>query len=162
MEKEIEELREKLKREETISIPGEWPLSAHNFKRDNISDRFLEGLKGGRVLGIRCQMCGLVYVPPKLLCGKCYSEIDIGRDENWIEVSDRGVITSFTMSDSLVVATVKLDGADTAFLAPIEGVSPEDILAEKIDLVGMHVRAVWADEPMGALSDIAHFEPIEE
>lgn len=162
---EKEKLRDKLdklKKEETISIPGGWPLSSHNFKRDNISDRFLERLKDKRIFGIRCQMCGLVYVPPKLICGKCHSEIDIGRDENWIEVSDRGVITSFTMSDSLITATVKLDGADTIFLAPIRGVNPEDILAEKIDLVGMRIQAIWVDDPQGRLDDMEYFRPIEE
>jgi hypothetical protein len=90
MEGKVEELIEKLKKEKTISIPGKWPLGSYTFKRDDIMDEFLEGLKNKRVLGIRCQMCGLVYVPPKLVCGKCHSEIDIGRDENWIEVSDRG------------------------------------------------------------------------
>lgn len=157
MEKDVERLEE-IKKEVTISIPGEWPLVSHNFKRDNITERFLEGLKNGRVFGVTCRMCGKVYVPPKLICGKCHTEIDIGKEENWIEVSDRGIVTSFTMSGELITATVKLDGADTTFLASIKNVDPQDILTEKINLVGMRIRAVWADEPAGQLSDIDHFE----
>jgi uncharacterized OB-fold protein len=52
-------------------------------------------------------------------------------------------------------ALIQLDAVDTHFLTELKEVSEGEIS------VGMRVKAVWVDEPQGALSDIAHFVPAE-
>jgi uncharacterized OB-fold protein len=53
-----------------------------------------------------------------------------------------------------VSAQIKLEGADTWLGGTIEGIDWHDVK------IGMKVKAVWADNPEGKLSDIDHFEPI--
>ena len=149
---------EKKEREETISIPGEWPLSAYTYKADKVMDRYLESLKNKRVVGVKCPGCGIIYVPPKPLCERCHTKLRIDRTEDWVEVSDEGIVMSFTVTDDTLSIIVKLDGADTAFPSDLRGVKLEEV---GINIIGMRVRVVWADEPKGEMGDIAYFEPIE-
>jgi len=144
-----------MEKKETISIPGEWPLSSYTFKADKVMDRFLDGLKDKRILGIKCPGCGIIYVPPKLLCGRCHSQLRIDRAEDWVPVSDKGTVITFTVGDDTITIVVKLDGTDTIFLSSLGGIKLEDVK------VGMHVQAVWAEEPRGELSDIAYFKPLD-
>jgi len=48
-------------------------------------------LRQNKLLGLRCQQCGAVTIPPQMVCGKCASStMDI------VELSGRGKIQSFT------------------------------------------------------------------
>lgn len=50
-----------------------------------------EALKQNRLLGLRCQECGAITVPPKMVCGKCASlDLDI------VELKGQGKIQTFT------------------------------------------------------------------
>lgn len=50
-----------------------------------------EALKQNRLLGLRCQECGAITVPPKMACGKCASlDLDI------VELKGQGKIQTFT------------------------------------------------------------------
>ncbi len=50
-----------------------------------------ESLKQNKLLGLRCQECGAITVPPKMVCGKCASPaLDI------VELSGKGEIQTFT------------------------------------------------------------------
>ena len=147
---------EKKEREETISIPGEWPLNAYTFKADKVMDRYLEGLKNKRVLGVKCPGCGIIYVPPKPYCGRCHTKLMIDRTEYWVEVSDKGTVQAFSIAEDSTVIAVQLDGADTNFPTVLGEAKPEDVK------VGMRVQAVWVDEPVGRIDDMAYFKPIEE
>jgi uncharacterized OB-fold protein len=50
-----------------------------------------EALKQNQLLGLRCQECGAITVPPKMVCGKCASpDLDI------IELKGQGEIQTFT------------------------------------------------------------------
>ena len=50
-----------------------------------------EALKQNKLLGLSCQECGAITVPPKMVCGKCASPaLDI------IELSGKGEIQTFT------------------------------------------------------------------
>ena len=55
-----------------------------------------------------------------------------------------------------VIALIKLDGADSWFVSGVQGTAWEDFK------VGMRVKAVWIDEPVGSMTDIDHFEVIPE
>ena len=108
--------------------------------------RFAEALVDGRILGQRCSSCGRVYVPPKGYCPLCV--VLLGADDD-VEVSDRGVVTGFTIvapvryygqtkTEPFVYASVLLDGASgTLGGQDVTGVPTDEVRA------GMRVRAVW-------------------
>jgi uncharacterized OB-fold protein len=43
-------------------------------------ESFLRGLIDGKILGARCENCGITYLPPKMYCTNCFREITIFTD----------------------------------------------------------------------------------
>ncbi|MGZ4153893.1 MAG: Zn-ribbon domain-containing OB-fold protein, partial [Actinomycetota bacterium] len=54
--------------------------------------RFLDGLKGGRILARECRQCGRVLVPPRMFCERCFRPTDA-----WVEVPDTGTVQTFSI-----------------------------------------------------------------
>lgn len=53
--------------------------------------QYSEGLKANKLLGLKCQACGAITAPPKMVCQKCASpNLEI------VELSGKGKIQSFT------------------------------------------------------------------
>ena len=53
--------------------------------------QYNEALKENKLLGLRCNQCGAITVPPKIVCGECASaDIDV------VELSGKGEIQTFT------------------------------------------------------------------
>ncbi|MCA9572849.1 MAG: OB-fold domain-containing protein, partial [Myxococcales bacterium] len=81
--------------------------------------------------------------------------------DDWVEVADTGVITGFTwvtrarpgqpLPVPFAWAFVQLDGAGVPFVHAVQAPS------EAALSVGARVRAVWAEERVGAITDIACF-----
>lgn len=44
-----------------------------------------------RLMGCRCTKCGARFVPPKPMCGSCYST-----ELEWVEMSGKGRLAAFT------------------------------------------------------------------
>lgn len=124
-------------------------------------ERFLSGLREGRIEALRCDGCRRVYLPPRPFCGPCRRRMD-----SWVDVRDEGLLQAWTIMHAPVLDSrtgrprplpyamglVLLDGADTTinhYLAGTDGAR----LA-----VGQRLRAVWRDDRQGALDDIACFE----
>jgi hypothetical protein len=99
-----------------------------------------------------------VYVPPVE-----YDPVTHAAVSDFVEVGDEGVVTSWSwaaqplpgqpLDRPFAWALVKLDGADTALLHALDVASPDDVTT------GMRVRAKWAAERQGRITDIACFEP---
>jgi uncharacterized OB-fold protein len=120
--------------------------------------RFLTGLRDGVIRGVRADD-GRVLVPP--------SEFDpsSGRMlDEWVDVSSEGEVVAWSWQPTplegnpldrpFAWALVRLDGADSSFLHAVDVAAPDAIRA------GMRVRARWAGEPTGAISDLVCFEPV--
>jgi uncharacterized OB-fold protein len=132
-----------------IKIPYRWPAG-------RVGGRFLRALRDeGRLLGLRCEACGLVAVPPRPLCPSCRAGLRDAADEAWIDVGPRGTVTTHTVrrggSGQEVLALVQLDGADTALLHRLLDVPVGAARS------GMRVVAVLAEERVGAIGDLAGF-----
>ena len=56
-------------------------------------ERFLRGIKEGRILAGRCARCGRRYVPPKSYCVECFLPIS-----DFVELSPRGTVAAVTES----------------------------------------------------------------
>jgi len=149
---------------ERLSLPGEaktWPgeLPVQSlYTAGAAGDRFLKTLKAkGRFLGAACKTCNEVYVPPKLYCEKCMSELT-----EWSEVGPNGAVESWTelhvgldgkpLAEPQFVGLIRLDGATTSIVHR---------LANKPCCIGMQVTAVLkpAAKREGAITDIIHFRP---
>lgn len=124
------------------------------------ASRFYIGLRGGKIYGIRCPHCQLVFVPPKKTCHRCFLELD-----NWVEVKDTGTLVTFTIvhyfepglhpiRPPFAYGIIKLDGADTGMVHFIRA-RDYSLLKE-----GLRVKAVFRKNPQGNYLDISYFKPV--
>jgi len=113
-----------------------------------------------KIWGIRCPQCGLVYVPPKENCPKCFVKMN-----EPVELSDTGLLVTYTIVRYAVpfiqpqeppyaLGIIKLDGADSG-ITHLLG----DVDLNKIK-VGMRMKAVFREVREGNLFDIKYFKPI--
>jgi len=144
----------------THPMPYEWSIGLYGSKF------FQEIKERGRFIGIRCDECGTVYVPPRRVCGPCFRELT-----ELVPLSDTGVITAFSVVNYPFIdpntgsqrpipytyGYIKLDGADSIFSHII---NETDLSKIK---VGMKVRAVFKErkDMQGNIEDIKYFEIIE-
>ena len=132
--------------------------------------RFLAGLKQGQILGIKCPDCNRTLIPPRAFCELCYRPID-----QWVPLSDTGVINTFSVSfvnwDATrretpeVPAVIEIDGAGPGMgILHVLGEVGEDLTSvlNKVK-IGKKVQAVWKppQEREGSISDIRYFRLIE-
>ena len=131
--------------------------------------KYLEGLKQGKILGVRCPECHRTVVPPRAFCELCFRPIN-----DWVELPDTGKINTYSVSyvnwDATrrqtpeVPAVIEIDGASPGIgilhLMGEVGDTLEEITARL--KVGVTVQAVWkpAQEREGTITDIRYFRPI--
>jgi uncharacterized protein len=123
--------------------------------------RFFSALREARIEGVRTAS-GRVLVPP--------TEYDPETGEattDFVPVAETGVVTTWAwvseprpnqpLDRPFAFALIKLDGADTAMLHVID-VGGDSGGPERM-ATGMRVRARWSATRVGAIQDIACFEP---
>jgi len=163
-------------RKETIRVEGDWDIGGSTTWKDStLLQEYAQGLKEKKIIGSLCPGCGKVIVPPRNICGRCHRKMD-----EKVVVSDIGTITCFVISapfakgkmqvlgvdpvemglvgegERVISVYVKLDGADSNIDTELIGVKPEEVY------VGMRVKAVWAKERQGKLSDLEAVEPLRD
>jgi len=145
------------------------PFSARHWLGDMEADyvytlgvageRFFKELKQkGRIMGAKCPRCGIVYVPPRIYCERCFSKL-----EEWVDVGKKGVIHTFT------IATIDIDGSKLEkpviyALVKFEGAHGGIIhkIGETNNVcIGMKVEAVLKPprERKASINDIKYFKP---
>ena len=128
--------------------------------------QFFTALRERRILGVRGSD-GRVLVPPAE-----YDPVDYAQLTEVVPVASVGTVLSWTwqshplegqpLDKPFAWALIKLDGADTALLHAVDAGASDAIST------GARVHAHWADEPVGAITDIAYFalgdqgEPVAE
>jgi uncharacterized OB-fold protein len=124
--------------------------------------RYLEELKNGRIIGIRCKRCRRVVVPPRVVCEWCWEPMN-----DWVYLEDTGIVNTYSVcyirwdasraKEPQIPAVIWIDGASNAgFLHLLEEVDPDEVK------IGMKVQAVWKppEEREGSITDIKYFKPI--
>lgn len=119
--------------------------------------RFLTGLRDGELVGARTARGEVVVPPPE------FDPVTHGPTTDFVRVDPVGTVITWVWVPEPVAgqpfdrpfawALVQLDGADSPFLHALDVASPDDVRT------GMRVRVRWADERVGAITDIACFEP---
>jgi uncharacterized protein len=122
--------------------------------------QFFTALRDRHVVGVRGSD-GRVFVPPAEYDPVTYEPLT-----EVVDVASVGTVLSWTwqaeplqgqpLDRPFAWALIKLDGADTALLHAVAVDSPEAIKT------GDRVHVHWADETVGAITDIAHFLPGEQ
>jgi hypothetical protein len=144
------------------------PFSARHWLGDMEADyiytlgvageRFFNELKRGKITGAKCRRCGVVYVPPRMYCERCFEKL-----EEWVEVGKKGVVHTFT------IATIDLDGKELDkpviyALIKFNGVHGgiiHEIGETDTVFIGMKVEAVLKPprQRKASINDIAYFKP---
>lgn len=138
-------------------------LPVFGWSVGNYMEEFFEGLRNGRFLGVKCPECGRVYLPPRMICERCFA-----KNEEWVELPETGVLESFTVAfvevgeggdlqdieAPTVIGMVRHDGADTCLVARVDGLAPGDAA------VGMVVGAVLNREAEDVLGILSHYQPV--
>ena len=117
--------------------------------------QFFTALRGRRIVGVRGSD-GRVLVPPAEYDPVTYEPLT-----EVVPVQSVGTVVSWTWQSEplegqpldrpFAWALIKLDGADTPLLHAVDAESSDAIST------GARVHAHWVDEPVGAITDIAHF-----
>jgi uncharacterized OB-fold protein len=125
--------------------------------------RYLRALKDKKILGSKDSKTGKVFVMPVLASPESFAPCD-----ELVEVSDRGIVTTFCIVNIPVIgrnlelpyvaASVALDGSDISIFALVQECKAEDVR------MGMRVEAVWKPdgERQGDHEDIQYFRPTGE
>jgi len=147
-----------------IEVPYTWEIP-FKYTAGEVLTKFFYELKEKRIMGIRCPKCKRVLLPPRGFCEMCFEPL-----EEWVEVSDEGVIGAFQICCMKFLGApeppwasglIRLDGADTAILHFIGGIDLSDIEKGKEAIkIGTRVKAVWSDAPKGLITDIRYFTPV--
>jgi len=134
----------------------------HRYTAGIAGERFLRALQEqGKILGARCEPCGVTYVPPRMYCERCLKPVP---ESSWMEVGPRGELVSFTrvyldldgnrLETPCWVGLVRLEGASGVLLHYLQ--APEGVLLRS----GMKVEAVLkpAGDRRGSILDILHWK----
>ena len=118
--------------------------------------RFLTGLRDGVLMAGRTSDGRVVLPPPE------FDPVTHEATTDFVEVAPTGTVTSWSWVSEPVAgqpfdrpfafALVTLDGADVPFLHALDAASPDEVST------GMRVQVRWADDRVGAITDIECFE----
>lgn len=125
-------------------------------------EKFFREIKdNGRLMGTKCEKCNLVYLPPRIYCERCFSEL-----VEWLRIPKWGVIHTFTISyvdldgnrleEPVIIALVRFDGVYGGLVHRLGEIDPERVS------IGMPVETVFRPKAKrsGSILDIDYFRPI--
>jgi acetyl-CoA C-acetyltransferase len=141
----------------TVSIQ---PVLPYRYSAGIYGSRFLEALKDRKILGSRCSPCGMVLVPPRIVCARCLEKM-----EEFIELPPTGTLTSYTQVTfpfldpftgelrpiPYCYGMIRLDGADNTLQFFLEEKEIQNVR------IGLRLRAVFREKREGNLRDILFF-----
>jgi uncharacterized protein len=100
-----------------------------------------DALKQGKLLGLKCQSCGAINVPPKMACRQC-----TGLDMKVIELKGEGKILTFTTvyvgaegrEAEVPYVIVMVQMADGPWMmGNLEGIDPKSV---SMEIIGKKVK----------------------
>ena len=127
-------------------------------------EKFFQEVLNGKLVATRCAPCGVVYLPPRTYCERCFARLE----DSYMEVSPRGRVHTFTVchkkmdgsksDEPVVVAMVQIDDTDGGLVHCLGEVKPEDVY------IDMPVKAVFKPKKQrkGSILDIKYFKPENE
>ncbi len=147
------------KHADSFVVEGKLALPYQYFA-GKTGSRFITTIRDKKkIMGLRCDNCGKVFVPPRSSCERCFVDIS----DNWVAVKNTGTVTGFTvvrykepyqpLDPPYIQALVQLDGADTPLVHIVKGIPVSQMHK------GLRVKAVFAKKTTATIMDIDHFRP---
>ena len=147
------------KYEDSFVVEGKLALPYQYFA-GRTGSRFITTIRDKKkIMGLKCDSCGKVFVPPRSTCERCFVDIS----DNWVDVKHTGTVTGFTVirykephqpcDPPYIQALVRLDGADTPLVHIVKGIPVSQMHK------GLQVKAVFAKKSTATIMDIDHFRP---
>ena len=122
-------------------------------------EKFFEGLKDGKIIASKCEECGVTYLPPRIYCEECLSEIT-----EFTEIKQNGVVLGYTiqkidkngneLAEPIIWALIGFEGVRGGIFHKLGELDPEEIY------IGMPVKPIFRKEKKGAIEDIKYFTKI--
>jgi uncharacterized OB-fold protein len=143
--------------ERVRTVSGSIPVR-HRYTAGVAGDRFFRALRDkGEILATPCTACGVVYVPGRMFCERCFAPLS-----EWVRVGPGGTLESYTavhvdpdgnpLATPAWIGLVMLDGATTVLVHRLEpnGTEPG---------IGVRVEAVIEPKARrtGSINDIRAF-----
>ncbi len=127
-----------------------------------LGTKWLEALREGVIKAAKCHRCGgTLFIPPKIYCPTCYSDV-----EELVDIDQVGYIDHYTviyrndngerLKSPQILALVRFKNVLGGLLHYID---PNDL--NKIRK-GAKVKPVFKEERKGSITDIKYFKIIEE
>jgi hypothetical protein len=144
-----------------VTVETKYP---YRYSCGEIGSYFFRRLRDEkRIFGRKCPKCGKVYIPPRPVCGPCWSPT-----REWVEVGPAGTLEAFTVVyftflDPMTgksrpvpygYGLVKLDGCDSRLQHFLSESDPKKLK------VGLRMVPEFEEERKGRLSDIKWFRPL--
>jgi uncharacterized OB-fold protein len=140
---------------------GNLPV-ASRYTAGVAGEKFFRTLKDeGKILGTYCEQCDIDYIPGRIFCERCMTELD-----EWHDAGTEGEVFTFTLlfedldgspiEEPIVVAFIQM--GDGGLIHKLGEVDLDDLF------IGMPVEAVFKPkaEREGSILDIQYFRPIGE
>ncbi len=105
-----------------------------------------DGLKAGKLLGLKCKDCGAVTCPPRKVCAECGSE-----NQDIVELTGKGEIVTYTVCYAVpagyqgpyVVAMAEMEEG-CRIMANVIDVDPTKV---GMELIGQKVKVGYKEIP---------------
>ncbi len=133
----------------------EMEIKAYHYTPGPLGLRWLEGLKKGIITAAKCERCGNIFIPPKIYCPRCFSEVD-----HLVELNEKPYLASYTiiyrsfegerLGKPVIVGLIRFRGVSGGLIHYIEG--PGEKLA-----IGAPLEPVFKGERRGSITDIEYF-----
>jgi hypothetical protein len=133
-----------------------------NFWVGRYMDKFYDNLENKKIVGNKCTKCGVVFVPPRKICGRC--NVVISLDQNWVDLPNTGTLMNYTITPykvnergsrnikkGQIIGMINIDGSNTGIVYKLLNIEPGDVKT------GMKVKIEWAEKTKGDPSDIKGF-----
>ncbi|MFL5767355.1 MAG: Zn-ribbon domain-containing OB-fold protein [Actinomycetota bacterium] len=139
-------------------MEGSIPIR-HRYTAGVANKAFFEALRDrGVLLGSRCGGCEVTYLPARLFCERCFSELSAD-----VECGPGGTLESFTvghvgvnrepLDEPVTFGLAKVDRADTVLMHRIVDASGRLQIGDRVEVV-------LASERSGSMLDIEGFRPV--
>ncbi len=153
-------MTDKVDTKDCFIVEGKLALP-YTYFAGRVGSKFLTTIRDEKkIMGIKCNTCDKVFVPPRQTCDVCLEDIR----ENWVDLANSGEITNFTVvrykdkhlpkEPPYVLAMIKLDGANTPIVHIVEGIAIDEMKT------GIRVKALFSEESTNTILDLDHFEPV--
>lgn len=150
--------------EELLRVPVHMKLHYHFPAGAHYTRFFREMKESGKIMGVKCTECGRVLVPPRPVCGECFTKTG-----DWVPVGPKGTVKAYTSIYIKFIdgstgkprpipygsGLIQLDGAFSTINHILEEGDPEKLY------IGMRVEAVLKERREGNIGDILYFKTIK-